>query len=57
MIISLSKVRAELSGGDAALFWDKLLPLLEGYWDAGRQARAQAEENEGEEPLFVVPKK
>lgn len=50
-------MRAELSGGDAALFWDKLLPLLEDYWDAGRQARAQAEENEDEEPLFLVPKK
>jgi hypothetical protein len=48
-------VRAAPSGGRAALFWDKLLPLLEGYWDAGRQLRGQAAGDQ--EPLFVVPKK
>lgn len=41
------EVRFEMSGGRAALFWEKLLPLLEEYWSHGR-------DNPDE---FVIPKR
>jgi hypothetical protein len=42
------EVLVELSGGNTGLFWDKLLPALEGYWQHGR---------DHDDDQFTVPRK
>jgi len=41
------EVRMELSGGRTGLFWDKLLPALEGYWEAGRESEFVGQDDGG----------